>query len=250
MTVLSQRLSRIAAHIPKGARMADIGTDHALLPVYLAKTGTIVSAIAGELNEGPFQAALNQVRESGVEHVVLVRKGDGLSVVAPGEVDTVVIAGMGGPLMCAILDAGREVLQQVNRLVLQPNVGVPGVRLWLRDHGWVLQAEELVKEDRHFYEILVADKRETADEENEKLYTFLPLACEKGADSDMLIEMGPLLLRQGHELLVDKWSGELDKLDRILNNLKRANSHEAEEKRKWLQQKRTKIAEVLACLSK
>ena len=66
----------------------------------------------------------------------------------------------------------------------------------------------------------------------------------------MLIEMGPLLLRQGHELLVDKWSGELDKLDRILNNLKRANSHEAEEKRKWLQQKRTKIAEVLACLSK
>lgn len=250
MVSLSQRLTRIAAYIPSGAKVADIGTDHALLPVYLAQTGRVATVIAGELNDGPFAAAQKQVEQSRVGDVVHVRQGDGLSIVSPGEVDTIIIAGMGGPLICSILDKGLTVLQQTARLVLQPNVGEAGMRLWLRDHGWALLAEELIKEDGHFYEILVAEKGEGTAAKNEKLYSAFTLCDGVNVDEELLLDMGPMLVRQADELLLEKWADELRKLERIIGQLGRSTARDAVEKRKRLSQKRERIAEVLSCLSK
>ena len=106
MIKLSRRLQTIADQVTQGARVADIGSDHALLPVYLIQSGRCPSAIAGELNTGPFQAARKQTAEAGLKTVIEVRQGDGLSVLEPGEADTVTIAGMGGSLMADILEAG------------------------------------------------------------------------------------------------------------------------------------------------
>src|SRR5690554_6840208 len=101
---LSKRLAMIAGQIPIGDRVADIGSDHAHLPVYLAQQGLIEYAIAGELNEGPFLTACKQVQQANLEHKVSVRHGDGLSVLRANEVDTIVIAGMGGSTMVSILE--------------------------------------------------------------------------------------------------------------------------------------------------
>lgn len=92
---LSRRLEKIASYVPDQAVLADIGSDHALLPVYLVQNGKIAAAVAGELNDGPYLAARKQVDGTGTQDRISVRKGDGLSVLRRGEADTVVIAGMG-----------------------------------------------------------------------------------------------------------------------------------------------------------
>src|SRR4051794_11569025 len=99
---LSHRLSALADWVPQGARFADIGTDHAMLPVYLMQNGKINYAVAGDVHAGPVEAARRQVSEAGLEGAVSVRLGDGMSVLSPGEVDTVTLAGMGGSLMVRI----------------------------------------------------------------------------------------------------------------------------------------------------
>src|SRR5690554_2583760 len=118
---LSLRLSTIADLVQPGSRLADIGSDHALLPVFLVQQGIIESAIAGEINEGPFLAANKQVQQANLQHKISIRHGDGLSVLDNHEVDTIVIAGMGGSTMVSILQEGIHRLSSVKRLIMQPN---------------------------------------------------------------------------------------------------------------------------------
>ena len=90
---LSNRLQQIHDQIPEGSRMADIGSDHALLPVAAIRSGKAVSAVAGEVNSGPYEAASKQVSDAGLEAQITVRRGDGLDVITAGEVDVITIAG-------------------------------------------------------------------------------------------------------------------------------------------------------------
>ncbi|WP_415782743.1 tRNA (adenine(22)-N(1))-methyltransferase, partial [Cohnella lubricantis] len=144
---LSERLSALAAWVPQGARFADIGTDHALLPVYLAEAGRVKSAVAGDVNKGPVEAARRQVASAGLNDIISVRQGDGLTVLAPGEVDTVCIAGMGGSLMVRLLNQAGERLDGVRTLILSPHVAEDQVRHWLVGHAYVLEGERLIEED-------------------------------------------------------------------------------------------------------
>src|SRR5690625_721763 len=119
---LSSRLEAVAGEIPFGATIADIGTDHAHLPCYTCLYGMAEWAIAGDLAEGSLQAAHDCVNAYCLEEKVNVRRGDGLEVVKPDEVDVIVIAGMGGRLMSDILEAGHQKLAGVSKLILQPNI--------------------------------------------------------------------------------------------------------------------------------
>ena len=158
MTVqgLDERLAAVAAFVPLGARLADIGTDHAKLPLTLAAAGKIAHAIAVDVNEGPFEAARRAVQAAGLAQTVEVRLGDGLAALVPGEVDSVAVAGMGGSLISRILTDGAAVLQAVETLVLQPQSDAAELRDWIYDNGWHIAEESLVRAGGRLYEILLA----------------------------------------------------------------------------------------------
>ncbi len=181
--IIGKRLTAIAELVPDGARLADIGTDHGYLPAYLVQRGKIISAIAGEVNDGPYRSACNMMKRLGLAEAVQVRFGDGLTVLSPGEADTVVIAGVGGATIVEIFSACPAVMKSISYLVVQPMVGGAIVRRWLTDNGWYLDRETLVEEDGKLYEI-VAAKQGGAQ----------PL-------TEIMAEVGPLLWQNKHPLL-------------------------------------------------
>ncbi len=239
--------------VPKGGTVADIGSDHALLPVFLVETGTAQRAVAGEINDGPLQAARKQVAEAGLNDRISVRQGDGLDVISPGEADTIVIAGMGGGTIADILTRGEAAgkLSGVSRLVLQPNIGERIVREWFLSYGWKLVQERLLEEDGITYEILVAEQTSScsdAEEHNRELYSKeLPFAGF--VPKELRLLMGPYLLSAPNRVFLEKWSAYADKLDRMIEQIGKSEALEAKRKRDALIEERKGVKEVLACLS-
>lgn len=117
---LSKRLKLVASFVPEGDRVADVGTDHGYVPIWLVGTGRCPGAVAMDVRQGPLDRARAHIRESGLEDKIQVRLCDGLSGSIPGEVDTVVIAGMGGELMLRILEEGRHMWESTAHFVLSP----------------------------------------------------------------------------------------------------------------------------------
>lgn len=229
---LSKRLSLVAGQIPGGSRLADIGSDHAYLPCYALGRGIITSAIAGEVNEGPFQSAIEQVKKLNFQEQISVRKGDGLQVVISGEVDVITIAGMGGPLICTILESGKEKLTDVKRLILQPNVAANQVRNWLEANNWVLVNEVILEEDGIIYEVLTADR----DGEN-------PYSQE---NYQLELLLGPFLMKQKTKSFQQRWASELAVWKKILQQFHKAKSTpDVEEKKRLLIEKIKQVEEVL-----
>lgn len=229
---LSKRLETVAKYIPKNARFADIGSDHAYLPCYMVKRNDVCFAIAGEVVEGPFQSAVKQVKSEGLTSKISVRKGNGLDVIEANEVDCITIAGMGGTLIATILESGKNKLESVQRLVLQPNVSASSIREWLLKNEWALVEEEILEEDGKIYEVLVAEKGDS-----HSLY-------ETNKTSELLF--GPFLMKEKNEAFVKKWTMEKKNWQRILMQLEAApNSEENFRKRKELHEKIKLVDEVM-----
>lgn len=201
---LSPRLSAVASYVPLGTMMADVGTDHAYLPVYLVESGVCPGAVATDLNPGPYQAAQDSVARAGLAEKIAVRRGDGLQCVGPGEVQVVVMAGMGGGTMCRLLESAPGVLKTLERLVLQPMDDAPQLRRWLIDHGWRLMDERLVAEDGHLYLVMAAE----------------PGAEAVTNDLDLLI--GPRLLERNEPQLLLFLDNLIEQNRRILKGLARS----------------------------
>ncbi|WP_400242437.1 tRNA (adenine(22)-N(1))-methyltransferase TrmK [Niallia sp. JL1B1071] len=230
---LSKRLETVAKYIPRNARFADIGSDHAYLPCYMVKRNDVHFAIAGEVVEGPYQSAVKQVKQEGLTSKISVRKGNGLEVIEPNEVDCVTIAGMGGTLIATILENGKNKLKDsVQRLILQPNVSASSIREWLLKNAWTLVAEEILEEDGKIYEVLVAEKGDSYSlYESNKVRTLL---------------FGPFLMKEKNAAFVKKWTLEKKNWQRILTQLDSApESEENTQKRKELQEKIRLVDEVM-----
>ncbi|MFC4778504.1 tRNA (adenine(22)-N(1))-methyltransferase [Paenibacillus sp. GCM10023252] len=253
MMKLSKRLQRIADCVTTGSRAADIGSDHAMLPVYLLQSGKCPTAIAGELNRGPYEAAKKQAADAGLTQRLQVRQGDGLAVLLPGEADTVTIAGMGGSLMSDILESGllSGKLDGVKELVLQPNVGEDRVRAWLLKEHWWLQAEYILEEDSKIYEVLHAVRHPEAAEHNEALYSqsILPLELDEESRKQLYLKMGPYLLQQPDPVLIRKWASERSKLERVVRQLGESELEEARQRAEQFRSELEQLEEVLQCIS-
>lgn len=149
---LTPRLRVIAGKVPQGARLVDVGTDHGHLPVWLLLNRRIDRAIAADLRAGPLDRARETVRQYGQAERVSFRLCDGLDDVGPDEVDTVVIAGMGGETIAAILEAAPWT-REGKLLLLQPMTGAPKLRGWLQANGYAILDEEIAREGKKLYSI-------------------------------------------------------------------------------------------------
>ena len=152
---LQPRLQLLADLVPQGARVADIGTDHGYLPVWLLQRGRIAAAIAADIGEDPLQHARRTAEEYGVDGINF-RLCDGLKGIGSDEVDTVVIAGMGGETIIHILSAApwMKVTGAVT-LLLQPMTKAGELRHWLADNGYCFTDERLVWDKDFLYPVLV-----------------------------------------------------------------------------------------------
>lgn len=198
---LSNRMEALAAMVPKGAVLADIGTDHGYLPIALCEWGRIPSAIAMDLREGPLARAKQHIMEMGLSGSIETRLSDGLTALMPGEAQTILIAGMGGPLTVRILDAHPRVVQAADCLILQPQSEVGKVRKFCAQTGLLIVQENMVCEDGKFYPMM-------------RLAHGEPYVL-----SEAEAAFGPCLLREKHPVLREYLAWEQGQCEKILHSL-------------------------------
>lgn len=226
---LSQRLERVAAHVPAGARLADIGSDHAYLPVALMRRGAIAAAVAGEVAATPFQAANRTVGDNGLAQHIRVRLADGLAAIEAGDdITAISLCGMGGETIRDILDSGKARLNGRERLILQPNGGEQPLRQWLMENGYQILHEELLLENRFYYEIMVAERAEAVTYTAEQLY------------------FGPLQMQARSEDFLAKWQRILREKRKTLASLEQARQVVPEQKVQEIAQQVKWIDQLLA----
>ncbi|MFX3674407.1 MAG: tRNA (adenine(22)-N(1))-methyltransferase TrmK [Paenisporosarcina sp.] len=225
---LSERLTRVAFYVAPGAIVADIGSDHAYLPCYLIYHGIASKVIAGEVAKGPFESALNHVNEEQLEKSITVRLANGLKAIHIEDcVDTITIAGMGGPLIATILEQDKELLSSVSKLILQPNIHSKAIREWALMNEWRIVAEEILIEDDKIYEILVLEKGTMTLSEAEVLF-------------------GPFLLVERNNVFLAKWNKEAKEWKRILEAIKSAElTTEVKIKKEEVEHRIALVKEVL-----
>ena len=144
---LSPRLAALARLVPSGVPMADVGTDHALLPAALLAAGHVPRAVGVDRAEAPLASARRRWGGA-IPAGLALRRGVGLEPLAPGEATTVVLAGFGAKAMRGMLARDRLAALGVERVVTQPTAGLPGLRAHLAEAGWLAVEETIVREGR------------------------------------------------------------------------------------------------------
>ena len=237
---IGPRLQTVASFVPKGANLGDIGTDHAYLPIVLYETQQIAKAVAIDVHEGPYQAAVAAVKARHLEAVLEVRFGDGLRPLKCGEVNVLTLTGMGGKTMLDILSARPDVLESVQDLILQPQGAERAVRLALLGDGWRLKAEKLVEEDGRIYVVMAYSKDAGWDgaglqmlERNwiQRLRPLLENGSSLGEESQSLVQklvwhFGPLVLEERTDLLTRYINEYASMLLRRMEQMKKSNNAE------------------------
>ncbi len=153
---LTDRLQKAADLVPPGKAMADIGTDHGYLPIYLIEKKKMERAIACDIHQGPLDRARENLISSGMMDRISLRLGGGLSPLEKGEVDGVTICGMGGLMIRQILEDDREKAQALSWLVLQPQNHVAELKVFLSTHHFRIEKEILSQDGGQLYELLLA----------------------------------------------------------------------------------------------
>ena len=213
---LSKRLKAVAELVTPGMRLADVGTDHGYIPIYLTEAGVIPSAIAMDINKGPLERAKEHIREHGLEGKIQTRLSDGLKNLQMNEADCMIAAGMGGGLVIRILSEERDTAGSLKELILQPQSEIDSVRKYLTEEGYRIVAEDMVYEDGKYYPMMKA------------------VPCMAGAGeipySEEELEFGRVLLQQAHPVLGQFLEREMEIQNRILSALESQESVRAKKR--------------------
>lgn len=153
---LSKRLRAVAELVTPGYRIADIGTDHAYVPIWLVKEGRIPGAVAMDVNEGPLLRAREHIKEYGLEDKIRTRRSDGLRELEVHEADSMIAAGMGGALIIRILSQDPQKTALFKECILQPQSEIEKVRRFLIENQYVIEKESMVYEDGKYYPMIRA----------------------------------------------------------------------------------------------
>ena len=195
-SVLEERLAQIGKMVDPESRLADIGTDHAYLPIALVKEGKIDFAIASDVAAGPLYNAKQDIEQAGLE---TLRTED--------RIDTVVIAGMGGKLMTNLLETAYQEGKKYPTLILEANIGESLVRKWLMDHQYEIVAEQIIEVAGHIYEIIKAE-----------------IETNKHDLSEQELAFGPFLLTEKNPVFIKKWTNQLRYYQNLKANLNKAKN--------------------------
>lgn len=228
MIRLSKRLAAIASLVTQGNILADIGCDHGYLPIYLIQQQRIPRAIAMDIRSGPLSRARQNIEAYGLLDYIEVRLSDGLEALDPAEAQTVVAAGMGGPLMEEILKRGAGLLASVQELVLQPQSEVEHFRRFLRKLPFTVTKEELVEEDGKYYPMMRLTAGESDDLWEEIDYRY-----------------GKYLLQERHPVLKKYLYREKEKLEKLEEALRLADSASASGRLEQIRREKRYVQEAL-----
>ncbi len=228
---LDNRLAAVASFVPAGKVVADIGTDHAYLPVYLIVNGIAPYIIASDCANGPLEGSRRLLELLSLEKKIDLRMGNGLSVLEPDEAQVVCIAGMGGRTICEIMLTSPQVALSVERFILQPQRNVSVLRRFLQDNGYKIVAEEMVFEKGFYYVIMAVERGQ------------MQLNTQE-------IEYGPLLLKNGHPFLAPCLRLKLGDIEQILQRLSNKNGKEVAARVRCLKDEAERIREVLSNMPK
>lgn len=153
---MNKRLEKIYSYINEGLGMIDVGTDHGYLPIELAANGYGGNIIASDINEGPLLVAKRNALNADVQDKMSFLLSDGLEACDSEKIDTIVIAGMGGDTICGILDRSEWCMDRRFKLILQPMTKSEILRYWLIHNEFEIEAEDLVRDGKSIYQILIA----------------------------------------------------------------------------------------------
>jgi len=226
--MLSFRLKAIVSMVPESETVADIGCDHGKVAVWLLKNGRAKYAVCGDLSGRSLDKARKLAQSKGLKDAISLREGSGFDVVDKGEAQTAVVAGMGGELIASILEKGKDKLPDT--LVLSCNKGSGVMRKWLGENGFVVEDEDLVLENRHYYPVIRARRG------NSK-----PL-------NDMELEFGPVLLEKKPKLLKYYVNHRIDQTKTIRAKLQKTKAARKDELLHEIDERLKAYDEVLKCL--
>jgi len=203
---LPDRLAAIAGYIDEGSAVADIGTDHGFLPVYLAQNGLSRNIIASDISSGSLDSARRTAQKHGVADMISFIVAPGLSGISGNGVDTIVIAGVGGETIAGILADAPWTNKHNVKLILQPQTKTDGLCIWLRENGYIISDAKLTRDNGRFYVIMIA----------------------KGGKSESVLEpeleMLTRLMYKKDPLFTGYLDGLINKTSRILEDIKNSVS--------------------------
>ncbi len=232
MVRISDRLRTVAHMCDKGAVVADIGTDHGYLPIYLVQEGIALSAIAMDLRKGPLDKAKKHISDNCLEDKIETRLSDGLEKLSENEADIITICGMGGRLIADIVTKGMNVITQNTTLIVSPQSEVGDFRHFLVSQGFTVIDEQMLKEDGKYYFIIKCRK---SDESVHSEY------------SETQYEYGWKLLEKRDRVLYEYLVKEKAVNEGISNGLKKDESNPAVKLRlQQLSQKNNIIMDALS----
>lgn len=203
---VSARLDAILSLLLPCRELADVCSDHGLVPVVAVQRGIAARAIAAELRAPPLDGARSNIARAGVGDRVTVLQGDGLAPLATRAVDAIVIAGVSGELMLRLLDAAPQVTGGLAQWVLQPNQGVETVRAWALAAGLHLRAERMVEERGRFFPICAYRRGQGSD----------PAYARPEWSQAELCVLGPLLLAQRDAVALRAYEQQRERLGKLV----------------------------------
>lgn len=224
---LSERLQRVANHVTVGGRIADIGCDHAYTSIYMIKNKIATRVIAMDVNKGPLEKAKYNIKNAGYEELIETRLSNGTEKLEPGEVDGIVISGMGGSLMTSILKARPDVIASVKELVLQPQSEIFILRQYLHTIGYKIIDEDMLIDEGKYYTIIRA------------------IHGEESYDRDIFNIYGKVLLEKKHPILESFLERELRKKEMIKEQLLIQQTETAKRRLPGLEEEMKKLKEGL-----
>lgn len=227
----SKRLIKIASYVNYCEAIADIGTDHGYIPIYLVKNNKCNSAIASDINKGPIEKASTNIRFEGLSEKIKCLLGGGLKPLKVGEVNGVIIAGMGGNLIRDIILEDIEKVKLYDFLILQPAQNPEVLREFLYNNNFEILNEDLILDDGKFYELFKVKYNENAKKINIK--------------DEISYEISSILLESNNSLVNDYIKSKIKKYENIITYIKDDTSL-AKKKKDILNEKIDKLKEMIS----